>query len=191
MIERRGLLWDGFKARYYDVQLPDPVKNGNDFEPIVLTDELLAEWDKKATEIVDCEAINDAEMIGDRLYGAEELRLSILRVRHQDGTVTIEPVYKLFPVGERKHCLMRNTLLCYRDVEGWVKSAIESDAFFAQRGFESKTPPFLDILKMMYCRKYDINMYQAARRTAGMDSARWDKELGGKYDRDFCWVWCP
>lgn len=196
MIERNGLLWDGFKARFYDVQIPKPQTKED--ERIVLSEKLLSEWDAKATEIVGCEAINNSERIGDRLYGAEEVPLSVLRVVHQDGSITIEPVYKLFPIG--KHLIMRNTLLLYRNVKEDVKDCIRMNESSRNAPIRKQipewpvqkfTPTWIMQLRQMYCRKYDINMYQAENRTAGFDADNWWKEFDGKFDEDLCWQWCP
>ena len=128
MIDRRILTWKDFgKARFFDVKLEKPEK---DLTNITLTDELLAEWDSQATEIVDCEPINNSE----GYLGSEEVPLSILRVVHADGRVTIEPVYKLFGL-RGKHPLWRNTQLQFSDVEKDVLTSIEE----TQKSLNTKT----------------------------------------------------
>lgn len=200
MIERRGLFRDGFKAKFADLKIERPPMDECDCEPIVLTDELLAEWEAQATEIVDCEPINDAEWRGGRLYGSEELPLTIIRCVHPDGKVTIEPVHKLFPINKRNHFIMRNTLLGFVDVEWDLKRSIEwyqSSLNAPAREWCPELPVtrrnlwYERQLQMMYCRKYDINMYQAKMRTSGRTPEKWIEEFDGKFDEDLCFVWWP
>ena len=187
MIERTALEWRDFgKARFFDVQLPKPDKNR--FQ-LVLTDELLAEWDAQATEIVDCEPINDSIGIGGIICGTCEQPLSILRVTHADGHVTIEPVYKLFPAGKNKHGYFRNSLLIYVDIEKEISERMKLDSICEKFGRPKVEAFSSNILQMMYARKYDITCYQARSRTHGASATWWNEELGGKFDQDLCWFW--
>ena len=66
MVTRLGILRDCCKARFLDIKLPTPKEIGNGrYEPIVLTDKLLKEWDEKATEVVEVEAINSSKELSD------------------------------------------------------------------------------------------------------------------------------
>lgn len=117
MITRYGLYLDFFKARFYDIQLPKPDCDEYKSKPIVLTDELLAEWESKATEIVKCEPFDYAEWYRESADSDAHFPLNILRIQHEDGTFSVEPVYKLFPIKRSNHIMLCNSLLEYCDVE--------------------------------------------------------------------------
>lgn len=196
MVTRLGILRDCCKARFLDIKLPAPKEIGNGrYEPIVLTDKLLKEWDEKATEVVEVEAINSSKELSDgTIIGSEERPLTILRVVHADGRVGVEPFWKLFPINPSNHVtFLRNTLLCYADVVASNKKAksLQTDfrrlnPYFVSQGFLGEH------LHWAYCRKYDITEYQAECRTAIYGVDDWAKEFPGwVIDDDLCWEWHP
>lgn len=193
MIERSYLYYhnDG-KAIFHDLQLGRPALINGEFEPVVMSEEWLRKVGQMPGEIVHCEPINDGIYTadGDCISGADECALSLLRVTHQDDTVTIEPVYKLFTLDGKSHAL-RNSLLVYTDVQKSLENAAEFDEFCVKLG--AKPMAYFDFcLLQMYCRMYDINMYQAKYRTSLFTATKWLEILpGGKIDDDLCWRYSP
>ena len=181
MIERYHLYCHNGKARFLDLNLvPDTKINGN--ECIILTEKLLKEWDEKATEVVECETINDAtyDSNGNCIYGADELmQLSIIRVSHPNGSVTIEPPYKLFNLAGGLGVL-RNSLLVYEDETKNLREMMDKEEEYTT-----------DALLHMYCRKFDVNVMQAKARTFDYTAKMWVDVIGDKIDDDFCWHWEP
>lgn len=194
MITRHGLFMDDFKARFYDIQLGKPDTK----EPVVLTEQRLAEWDDRATEVVKCETLDYAEWYCETEEGDAQFPLNILRIQHEDGTFSVEPVYKLFPIEKKHHPFLRNTLLCYCDVEWDLQESIDIYEMTKNAPIRKLIPDFpvtirdlwyIRNLQMMYARKYDINMVQAMYRTVGWMPENWIKEFDGKFDYDLCWLW--
>lgn len=192
MIERSYLYHNDGKAIFRDLQLGRPTLVDGEFEPVVMSEEWLKRVEQMPGETVLVEPINDAIYTseGECIAGADECALSILRVTHQDGSVTIEPVYKLFPIDGKSHAL-RNSLLVYDDVMRDLRTWHNLYEKFKELGLEPA--PFFDYhLLWMYCRMHDINMYQAKYRTSTFSAPKWIKILpGGKIDEDLCWRYSP
>lgn len=196
MVTRLGILRDCCKARFLDIKLPKPKPIGDGrYEPIVLTDKLLKEWDEQATEVVEVEAINSSKELSDgTIIGSEERPLTILRVVHADGTVNVEPFWKLFPINPSNHItFLRNTLLCYADVKAANEEAKRWQTIWRRLDENSRWDGFLkEHLHWAYCRKYDITEYQAECRTAIYSVDDWANEFPGwVIDDDLCWEWHP
>lgn len=193
MIERTQLFNNGGKAIFRDLQLDRPTLVDGEFEPVIMSEDWLKKVGQMPGEVVDIEPINDAvyDGEGECIAGADEVELSILRVTHQDGSATIEPVYKLFPIDGNRHGMLRNSLLVYDDVMGKLEARHNLDEKFKELGVEPAS--FADYhLLWMYCRMHDINMYQAKYRTSAFSAEKWMKILpGGRIDEDLCWRYSP
>lgn len=151
---------------------------------VILTDELIGEWNEKATEIVNGEPINDGkyDSCGNCYEGSEEdPLLKIVRITHDDGRVSIEPGHKLFPLNKIAHCAYgyRNSLLVYKDYNWELKSRINEDEPYVNDG-----------CLYQYCRKFDVSEFQARLRTKNYTAKKW-LDVIGKIDDDWCWVWQP
>ena len=171
------------KCRFYEMAMtPTTIFDGETC--IILTDELMHQWNEKATEIVLGEPINDAcyDEYGNCIEGSEEdPLLKIVRITHEDGSVSIEPGHKLFPLNTNVPYAYgyRNSLLVYKDYNWELENRLNEDEPYVNNG-----------CLYQYCRKFDVSEFQARLRTKNYSAKKW-KDVLGKIDDDFCWVWHP
>lgn len=186
MITKLGLAYDDFKAKFIDIKLvPEWDEGKQEWKNIVLTEELLKEWENS-----DLGIIVDVEQIDECPWNVQLTRLTF-----PDGHIQIEPFYKLFPIKPMYHKLLRNMLLVYTDSERWVKSAMDSNRFLDEkkaRGEWAISVRFAPLqtyeLYKMLCRRLDINMMQARNRISNMERAeKWWEMLEGRLDSDLQW----
>ena len=181
MLTRYELNEKFHECRFYDIQM-EPTTEMDGETCIILSYELLKEWDEKASEIVEGEPINDAvyDEYGNCIDGADEYPfLTIVRVTHKEGSVTIEPVHKLFFLEKGRRWYLRNSLLVYSDENEKLNEHLDDD-----RSYKSMA------LLYQYCRKFDVNVMQARLRTEKWTAKKW-KEVIGQIDNDWCWEWQP
>lgn len=192
MVSVLGLYLDNSVALLRDVMPPTPIWNERKkyYDPIIVTEELLAEWEKVPAEQVEVEPLTgNGLLIGE----GSCYRLHIVRCKHQDGHYSIQPEWKLFPLNPQRHKLLRNTQLWYVDVKEDVAYTMElnermknsPNVMFRSHCYYS--PINIVNLQMMLCRKHDITMWQAQQRSSGWTAEDWFEELDGKFDADLCW----
>ena len=191
MISRLGLKLDNYKAVFRDIELiPEWDAEKCRWKDIVMTERQIAQWMRQYPgEVVEVETINSSS--GD--IPADKLPVTIARLTHQDGHISIQPEWKLFPLHPGNHKLWRNSYLEFTFVEDDVKRTMDLNAKFRNnknvrlQKFANGKPICPWYLERMYCRKHDVTMFQAEMRTSAYTADDWWEEFDGKFDLDMCW----